>query len=171
MDKNRKHGAAFKLQLIQEHLRGEGTDSLAKKWGLSTSLVRRWVDHYSSSGNRGLLRQPNHCYSPEFKFSVVRSYREEGLSLRDCRLKYDLSSDSIILSWVKRYELSGLEGFMPKQRGRPQIMKKDIPPKNPKPLTRLEELEKENVYLRAENELLKKLEALTQQNKTPKKKR
>jgi transposase len=50
-------------------------------------------------------------------------------------------------------------------------MKKDKPVKRTEPLTRLEELEKENLYLRAENELLKKLEALAQQRQTPKKKR
>lgn len=57
--------------------------------------------------------------------------------------------------------------------GRPKVMKKDKPssPKKTKPLTRLEELEKENLYLRAENELLKKLEALAQSRKMPQKKK
>ncbi len=40
-----------------------------------------------------------------------------------------------------------------------------------KPLTRLEELEKENLYLRAENELLKKFEALAQEKETLQKKK
>jgi transposase len=51
-------------------------------------------------------------------------------------------------------------------------MKEDKPsPKEAKPLTKLEELEKENLYLKAENELLKKLEALAQKRETPQKKR
>lgn len=53
-------------------------------------------------------------------------------------------------------------------------MKEDKPKptlKKVKPLTRLEELEKENLYLKAENELLKKLEALAQQRETPQKKK
>ncbi len=50
-------------------------------------------------------------------------------------------------------------------------MKKNNLSKKTQPLTRLEELEKENLYLKAENELLKKLEALAQARETQKKKR
>lgn len=42
------------------------------------------------------------------------------------------------------------------------------PRKSTKPLTREEELLKENEYLRAENELLKKLQALVQTDKKQK---
>jgi transposase len=50
-------------------------------------------------------------------------------------------------------------------------MKENKAQKSSKPLTRLEELEQENLYLRAENELLKKLEALSQGKTTPQKKK
>lgn len=51
-------------------------------------------------------------------------------------------------------------------------MKKDKPAaKKTEPLTRLEELEKENLYLRAEIDLLKKLDALTLEKQTRQKKK
>lgn len=167
---NRKHGAAFKLKVIKEHLRGDSITSVALKWGLSRSLLTRWVDHYNSSGNKGLLPRLVQYHSAEFKIKVVESYRKQELSLRDCCLHYGIANESTLLSWVRKYEQSGLDGLR-KQRGRPKLMKKNIPPKKTKPLTRLEDLERENLYLRAENELLKKLEALAQQKTTQKRKR
>lgn len=77
-----------------------------------------------------------------------------------------------MLGWLRKYELLGIEGLGERQ-GRPKAMEKNkkTSPKKSKPLTRLEELEKENLYLRAENELLKKLEALAQKKETPPNKR
>ena len=170
MRKNRKHEPAFKQEVIQEYLGGDSVRSLAKKWGLSRSLLTRWLDHYNDFGAEGLLPKDKHYRSAEFKLKVVESYTNEGLSLRDCCSRYGIANESSVLSWIRGYERSGIDGLQ-ERRGRPKIMKKDKPAKKAAPLTRLEELEKENLYLRAENELLKKLEALAQQRQTPKKKR
>jgi transposase len=133
-------------------------------------VFRRWVDHYQTSGKEGLSAKSRQYHSCAFKFKVVESYRKDGLSLRDCCLSYGIANEGTVHSWVRRYEQSGLDGLR-EQRGRPKIMRKNSPPKKKQELTRLEELEKENLYLRAENELLKKLEALAQPRQTPKKKR
>lgn len=170
MNKYKKHEATFKLKVIKEHLRGESITAVALRWDLSRSLVTRWVDHYNSSGNKGLFPKTHQYHSSEFKFKVVESYRKEGLSLRDCCLNYGIANEGTVLCWVRRYEQSGLDGLR-RARGRPKVMKENIPSKKTKPLTRLEELEQENLYLKAENELLKKLEALAQERKTQKKKR
>jgi len=170
MRKNKKYDLAFKLRVVKEHLEGESIKKLAGRRSLSTSLLRRWIDHYQSLGEQGLLPRVHGYHSSEFKLKVVKGYLDEGLSLRACCLEYGIANESTVLSWVRKYELSGLNGLR-EQRGRPMIMKDKIPPKKTQPLTRLEELEKENLYLRAENELLKKLEALTQAKETQKKKR
>lgn len=170
MNKNKKHDAAFKLEVVKEHLNGDSLTSVALKWGLSRSLLTRWVDLYSVSGPKGLLPKDKVYHSVEFKLKVVEQYKVEGLSLRDCCSHYSIANESTVLSWVRKYELSGLHGLR-EQRGRPKLMKKNSPSKETKPPTRLEELEKENLYLKAENELLKKLEALAQVRQTPKKKR
>jgi transposase len=170
MNKKKKHGPTFKLKVIKEHLRGESITAVALRWGLSRSLLTRWVDHYNSSGNKGIFRKTYQYHSSEFKLKVVESYRKDGLSLRDCCLNYGIAHEGTVLSWVRKYEQSGLDGLR-RACGRPKVMKENIPPKKTKPLTRLEELERENLYLRAENELLKKLEALAQQKRTQKKKR
>ena len=172
MYKNKKHDTSFKLKLIRQHHRGSSIKELSRKWGISHSLLTRWVDHYNSSGIQGLLPRPHHFHTIDFKFGVVESYRKEGLSLRDCCLRYNIANESTVLGWLRKYELLGIEG-LGERRGRPKAMEKNKKnsPKKRKPPTRLEELEKENLYLRAENELLKKLEALAQKKETPPNKR
>lgn len=170
MNKNKKHEATFKLKVVKEVLQGCSVTGVASRWGLSKSLLTRWIDHYNSFGGKGLLPKPRQYHSQAHKFKVVESYRREGLSLRDCCSKYDIANESSVLSWVRKYEKSGQDGLR-EQRGRPKVMKENQPRKKTKPLTKLEELEQENLYLRAENELLKKLEALAQEKRTLKKKR
>jgi len=66
--------------------------------------------------------------------------------------------------------LKGEAGLISKIKGRPPKMKPPKPKngKSDKPLTREEELLKENKYLKAENELLKKLQALARSEKKQK---
>ncbi len=172
MAKNRKHSAEFRLQLTIKHEQGHSIRSLSKKWNVSPSLITKWVDHYRLSGSKGLLPKSAIYHTREFKLKVVRTYKDKELSLRDCCLQFDIPSQSTLSSWVKRYEQLGLEGLN-EQKGRPKTMKKDKPSSKTKakPLTRLEELERENLYLRAEIDFLKKLDALTQEKQTQLKKK
>jgi transposase len=171
MAKNRKHGTEFKLQIINDNLKGHSVKSLSRKWDISTSVIRKWIDHHRSDGEKGFSGK-QHVYHPkEFKLTVVRAYKDKGLSLRDCCLHFNIRDPSSVSSWVAKYEQLGLDGLS-EQKGRPKTMKKDKPPaKKPKPLTRLEELEKDNLYLRAEIDYLKKLNALTLEKQTQQRKK
>lgn len=171
MAKYKKHESDFKLRLVKRHQRGESINGLSNQWGISTSQIRKWIDQYNSLGLQGLLPRPNRKYTKEFKLTVVRAYLNKELSLRDCCLHFCVPSIGIVSSWVKIFERLGEEGLNAQQRGR-KTMKENKPRKTPpKPLTKLEELEKENLYLRAENELLKKLDALAQKKVTLQKKK
>jgi transposase len=171
MKKNRRHEFEFRLKIIKENLQGKSIRLLSKTWKISPTLIRKWIDHHQSSGVNGLLPKSYHYYTVEFKRSVVEAYNNKGLSLRDCCLHFNIPTLSTVFTWLKRYESLGLDGLV-EQRGRPCIMKKDkLLLKKQLPLTRLEELEKENLYLKAENDYLKKLDALTQAKQTPQRKR
>lgn len=67
------------------------------------------------------------------------------------------------MNWQRDYEKGGILGLENKPIGRPKIMSdyKRKKRKSDKPLTREEELLLENERLRAENDFLKKLDALT----------
>jgi len=171
MAKNRKHGTEFKLKIIKDNQKGNSITSLSKKWNISRSLITKWMDHYRSSGKGGMLPKGYIYYTREFKLNVVKVYKDKGLSLRDCCLQFNIPAQSTLSSWIAKYEHLGIEGLS-EQKGRPKTMKKDKPTaKKTEPLTRLEELEKENLYLRAEIDFLKKLDALTQEKQTQQRKK
>jgi transposase len=171
MGKNRKHGAEFKLQIIKDNQQGNSIRFLSGKWNISTSLIRKWIDHHCSSGAKGLLPRRSVYYTKEFKLNVVKAYKNNALSLRDCCLQFNIPAQCTVSSWARKYEQLGLDGLS-EQKGRPKTMNKDKPAaKKTKPLTRLEELEKDNLYLRAEIDFLKKLDALTQKKQTQQRKK
>lgn len=68
----------------------------------------------------------------------------------------------MISRWLQAFEKQGINGLISKSKGRP-IMQPKYPKMPPKPKTRKEELELENLRLRAENAILKKLQELNQQ--------
>lgn len=82
-------------------------------------------------------------------------------------MKFNIPTKSVIIGWQRKYKDLGVMGLSDKPKGKPGIPLKRARKKSNKPLTREEELLLENESLRAELDLLKKLEALIQaeQNK------
>jgi transposase len=112
----------------------------------------------------GLLPRRNQSYSIDFKLKVLKTIEKESLSLRGTCLRFNIPDLAIIVKWKKDFANFGLEGLQPKTKGRPRSMNnfKRKKRKTDKPLTREEELLKENEALRCENDYLKKLQALIQ---------
>lgn len=170
MNKKNKHSFEFKLSCVRqmdEHYRS--AKSLGEEFGITYSLFETWYKIYKYQGESGLLpRKGKRHFSASFKLSVLTAIREESLSLKDARVRFDLSSDAHIIEWQKRLDKFGPEGLEARPKGRPLMTKKANPQikrkvrKTNKALTREEELLQENEYLRAENALLKKLSALAQ---------
>lgn len=169
MIKKKKYSFEFKLHCVEqmsEHYRS--AKSLAKEYGISYSLFEDWFRIYEHRGVSGLIpRKGKRVFNPSFKLEVLTAIREEKLSLREACLRYDLSTDAMIINWQKRLEEFGLVGLERRPKGRPPMAKKENlikrkPRKSNKALTPEEELLRENEYLRAENALLKKLQALVQ---------
>ena len=119
-------------------------------------------------------------YSPEFKLSVIMDMRENHLSYHETMRKYlphlESKQYDIIKKWDQIYEKEGYEGLAKERRGRANIMdgvRKGRPPKA-KPeikddlVAENERLKKRLEYLEAENEYLKKLQALIQQKEAQK---
>jgi transposase-like protein len=102
----------------------------------------------------GQKGQKNRCHNLEFKEMVVRQRVVEGISLRQIRRTYNLSSENVV-KWTRRY-LSGEPLEM--SRGRPKTR---IAPSPSLPQTE-EGLRVENERLKAElalkDELIKLLE-------------
>ena len=172
MFKRNKYDYAFRLQCVEAALRGKDSiKGIAKKNGFEESNLRLWIGFYEHYGKAGFKPRPNRHSDISFKLEVLTAIDKEFLSLRSACVRFNIPSESVIISWQKAYKLNGQLGLIPKIKGRPKMTKpliKRKPRKSAKPLTREEELLKENEYLKAENELLKKLQALVQTNKKQK---
>lgn len=171
MDK-RKYDYAFRLQCVHYVLKkGYSISEVAREKGIEQSNLRLWLGFYNEYGKNGLKTERNRHYDLSFKIKVLQCIEKEFLSLLSACVRFNISSESVIINWQRAYKLNGQSGLISKRKGRPPRMKPPIkrkPRKSTKPLTREEELLKENEYLRAENELLKKLQALAQTNKKQK---
>jgi len=167
-----KYNYEFRLQCVEAVLKGKrSVKEVAREKEFEDSNLRLWVGFYERYGKAGLKPRAKQHYDAAFKRQVLETIDKELLSLRSACVRFNIPSESVIISWRKAYELKGQSGLIPQRKGRPPQMKPPIkrkPRKSTKPLTREEELLRENEYLRAENELLKKLQALVQTNKKQK---
>jgi transposase len=171
MERKVKYDYTFKLECVQLVLKQHySIKSVSSQKGLHESNIRKWVLLYNTHGEIGLLARKNQDYSVDFKLKVLQTIDKEYLSLSETRLKFNISSDSIIIKWQKDFANFGFDGLQPKPKGRAKSMSnfKRKKRKSDKPLTSEEELLKENERLRCENALLKKLDALIQARRNPK---
>ena len=103
---------------------------------------------------------PNKHYTGEFKQMVVETMIREKISYREAARRFEISNHHAVASWERIYLTEGPEMLYVERRGRGS---KGRPPKLPKEVE--EDLLKEVQRLRAENEYLKKLQALVLERK------
>ena len=95
-----------------------------------------------------------HLYTDEEKLKIIQDYMDSNISIRQCANKHNISATSLVM-WLRAFRLKGEDGLVSligKHRG----PNKGRPKGSFKPKTTIEELEKENLKLRIENERLKK---------------
>ena len=97
----------------------------------------------------------NQRYTPEFKEHVIKTMQEEKLSYRETSRRFEINDHHRIQAWERIYLEEGPEGFQIERRGRNSAGR---PRQLPKKVE--EDLLAEVQRLRAENEYLKKLQAL-----------
>lgn len=160
-----KYDLAFKQAVIAYYHEGHSSTAVAKHFSVDDKDVMKWVKQYEHGGVDAITpRQQKTVYSAEFKHHVLMTMNEDGLSLLDTALRFGISSPSLISVWNKAYETDGMLGLLPKPKGRKPMSKpKKVNPyiaDKPDDEKTLEELKRELEYLRAENDYLKKLDAL-----------
>ncbi len=174
MERKVKYNYEFKLRCVEEVLRKHrSVNSVAYENGIANSNLNRWIKFYIEFGNEGLLpRQKNKNYSVNFKLKVLQAIENKSISLSKACLTFNIPRESTITNWQRKYEKEGITGLQLKPKGRPITMNfKRKKRKTDKTLTREEELLRELEYLRAENEILKKFNALVQAEQASQNKR
>ena len=99
---------------------------------------------------------PNKRYTAEFKKQVVETMMKEKLSYREVTRQFEINDHKQVAAWERIYLTEGPEGFAVERRGRGGRVR--LPKQLPKGVE--EDLLAEVQRLRAENDYLKKLQAL-----------
>lgn len=157
-----KYSDEFRLTVVQYYLAGNGKIRTANRFSISESMVRNWVARYRLHGESGIKRRKHATkYSVEYKLEAIGLVTEQGMSQKAAAARLNLPACSILLQWLRRYRLNGIDGLKPKPKGRKPV-KKQHPPQTEKAdhLKTKEELLAQLAYLKAEMAVLKKLDAL-----------
>lgn len=159
-----KHSKAFKIQVAQRFLKEGCSWRMAKELGINSRMLRYWGTVYALHGEDA-FEPPIAPFSAQDKLDVLNNMWTQGWSLVYTSAHYNLSSPGILSKWRRHYKEAGVERLIPLKRGRP-LMKKTLPVsyKKPSDMTS-KEMQEELEYLRAENAVLKKLEALLQKKR------
>ena len=155
-----KYSNEFKLKVVNAYLLGEGgAGTIANKYNVARTCVQQWVAQYELTGS---FTKPTRHFSGEFKLKVLNYQQEHHLSDLQTALIFGITNQGPICAWRKKYITGGTEALFQKQGRRSKMPKKSLIPNKPREeWTKDEEL----AYLRMENEYLKKLNALIQEDK------
>lgn len=171
MSRKSKYSLSFKLKAVQKALNGSSAiEPLASSLGIGVSMLKRWVAYYQRHGESG-LQVHNNQYTVDFKVNAINVYQQEGLSLSATCLRFHIPSPSVLKKWLDKYKEQGETGLFIETRGRKAMAPKKPSRKTTKPKTREQELEEQLEYLKLENQYLKKLQALIQQEEQQKSKK
>ena len=168
-----KYTTDFKLEVVSYVLSGASYLAAARYFGIaSKSTVKTWVAAYRIHGSKAF--QPNHKkWTPSQKRRVLNRMWTEGWSINHTSAFFNIPSPSTVWSWKTRYESYGIGGLKKQTRGRSQVKKTTQLNTDSKKATdmTLEEIQEELEYLRAENAVLKKQEALLREKAAQTKKK
>lgn len=108
MGRKAKYTYEQKLQAVHDYMDGtKSATEIARELDMGNrgeAKVRRWAKLYEANGPDSLYpKEKNTSYSKEFKNQVVNDYTVNGLSYIDLMAKYNISSMSVIMNWISRY--------------------------------------------------------------------
>ena len=163
-----KYSKEFKLECIRKYKNGEYIEypSGIKRECFYSSLIK-WIHVYDCLGEAGL----DHDRSTLDIDRRLELFRRVEAGESYCSVAFSAGiTNTLLIKWHRIYMESGINGLKSLKRGKPPMNKKRPVKKEDSDKTR-EELLEELEYLRAENEYLKKLDALVQERKARERKK
>ena len=94
-----------RIAAVQEYLDGKGSyRAIAKKYGINHERFRQLVIRAQTEGIESIkISQNNKKYTAEIKIAAVKEYLEgKGSQVEICK-KYNITTDSILIQWIKCY--------------------------------------------------------------------
>ena len=168
----KKYLTELKLEIVQRYLKGDiGLKPLAEEYHISRADIQKWRNAYLEHGSAGLCTTHG-TYTGDFKVSVVEYMKSTGASIRQTAAHFNIPAMASISKWERLYYEEGKEALYKECRGRAKKMKENISKSSKKKnIETNEDLLAEVQRLRMENEYLKKLNALIQEEEKSQQKR
>jgi len=105
MSRKERFSVLEKLSAIEDYLSGKrGITQICHDMKIHNSSFYEWLHRYKMSGAGTLTNvRKNKCYPETIKQQAVIDYIVGRTSLRETCRKYEISSDSILRQWIKKY--------------------------------------------------------------------
>ena len=156
----KKHTISDRLHYMHLLEDGYSLNYISTKYGIGRRLLNCLWIQYQHDGSEALRKKKNIRADGDLKRAIVFDIENNHLSLVEASLKYGASAERILV-WLRIARTDGSSALdITKKRGRPKGMAR---PKKKAPVTELEKLREENLKLKIENELLKKVRALVEE--------
>ena len=159
----------LKLSAVNDYLNGKGSlVSICTKYGIrSERLLRYWLKVYNSGGTLKTSTGGTHMKKAkpttfDERLKIVIECLANDKNYGAMALKYQCSYQQV-RNWVKRYEEMGVEGLQDRRGKRIG----SLPSRTPEEAMRdrIAELERKNLDLQMENDLLKKVRDLERRDR------
>ena len=144
-----------KIQIYQLRKKGFSLKNLSKIYNVTVRNLDYLVQFIDRYGIESVKKGKKRYYSPELKKEIIDKVLLEGRSQLSVSMDYGLKSRGLLPNWLAEYKKNGYT-IVEKTKGRPRIMGRK-PKKQQEEMTDLERLKLENLYLKAEIAVLKKL--------------
>lgn len=104
MSKRKYDVEMIKIALNQLTSGLKSASELASELGLHKSTISEWLLAYEKYGIEYFYnKQFNSAYTKEFRMDVVKEFLQGNISKRALCLKYNISTHSVLISWIKWY--------------------------------------------------------------------
>ena len=147
-----------KIKIYQLRKQGETLKNLSRKYDIDVAHIEYLVRLIDRFGIEIVKKEKKRYYSPELKQEIMNKVLLEGRSQSSVSIDYALPNWGLLSNWLAQYKKNGYT-IVEKTRGRSNSMGRK-PKKKLEEMTDLERLELENLYLKAEIAVLKKLREL-----------
>ena len=167
--KNKSYSKALKISAVNDYLNGVGSlDDICLKYEIrSHTQLLKWIQVYNSGGilktsTGGTCMKKAKSTTLDQRLKIVTECLANDKNYGAMALKYQCSYQQV-RNWVKRYEEMGSKG-LEDRRGR---RAGSLPSRTPeeKLRDRIAELERKNLDLQMENDLLKKVRELERRDR------
>lgn len=162
-----------KIEIYERSKNGETIVSLAKSFNVNKIIIHYLIRLIRKHGYDILRNDRNRIYSKEFKLQTINRIIVNHESVISVAIDAGLASSGILHNWLSKFKENGYNVIEKKRGRKPKSMTKPKK-KNDGVLSekdRIKQLEEENIYLKAENDYLKKLRALVQERELKEKKK